>query len=229
MNDDLRKCKYCDKDKSTKSINIYNNDYVIHNGQYAHIECVKTYEQNKKRGKKVGKELDIFINKLIEETKLYRKEIIDREKLYNWLYDHYNITVLNRFLCTKIAEINNGNYSGLKEGISNEDLLNIFMKMQNYLDKLAYKKNKSKNPFKDQLNRINYDLAIVVNNYDKYKEWKVNQEKLQIEEQEQLNKIEDKKIYNTLLNKQQQKYVKKEKNNKDGNKINVINIIDELF
>lgn len=224
MSDNLRKCKYCDKGKDTKSINIFDENYVIQNGQYAHIDCIKIYEQNKKRGKRIGEDLELFINKLIKETEVYKKDIIDREQLYDWIYNHYNVSVLNRYLCTKIAEINNGNFVGLREGISNEDLLNIFMKMQNYLDKLAYKKNKGKNPFKDQTSRINYDLTIVVNNYDKYKQWKINQDKLQIEERQQLNKIEDKKMYNNLLSKKQSS-----KKEKDNNQINVIDIIDELF
>lgn len=221
MEQELRKCACCDVNKKTKSINLENNDYIKYKNKFYHIECFIEKEKNKKRCKLTDDELNKLLIELKRDTEIFKNNLIEKNKFYKWIYENYKITVLSKYLYTKISEINNGNYKLIKESISYEDLLAIFTKMKDYLEKIAYRRKAKGKGFKSQLDRLNYDLAVVVNNYDKYKTWKIQQNKMQLDKNKQIEVIQEKKIYDNLINN-------KTINTKED-KANIIDIIDELF
>lgn len=118
-----------------------------------------------------------------EKKKLNAKlKEADRDKNKNefvdYIKDIYNLTTIPKYTYIKLAEINNGTYKDLSEGISYEDLLYIFKRKQKYFDKVFLKNNSNGKEMKG-VSRLNYDLAIAINLYDEYKDWKRKQQILQ--------------------------------------------------
>ena len=92
-----------------------------------------------------------------------------------YIQSEYDITFMDKSLFIKIANINNGKFKGLNEGISYEDLLYMFKQKKDFLNKIADKKRREGNEFKNGKHRLNYDLAVIINKYDDYKKWKKKQ------------------------------------------------------
>jgi hypothetical protein len=223
----LRKCGYCDYDSNgrslgmdKKSVNLETDDFLRYKNKFYHTICF--IQLLKKKGKLNEIEIDNLVKETKKENQIEIQLIIDKDKLTFWIYENYNITVLPSSFFNKLDEINNGSYKGLSTGINNDDILNIFKKMKLYLDKNAEKlKNKGKG-FKSITERINYDLSVVINNYDKYKGWKKEQESQTFKENEQDSYVENKRLFNNKIRSQNKKIT-------DSNEIDIVSIIDELF
>ena len=98
-----------------------------------------------------------------------------KDKFFNYIQETYNISVIPKYTFIKLSKINNGEYKGLKEPISYEDLLLMFQKQYNNLNKL-YQQNIVKGNTFDDLGRFNYDLAVILSKYDSFKKWKLKQQ-----------------------------------------------------
>jgi hypothetical protein len=214
----LRKCAYCEKSE----INLETDDYLKYNSKYYHTDCFIEREQNKKKNRLSDEQINLLVVELKEKNKHELKLSLDKDHLIYWIYENYSVNVLTSTFFLKLKSINEGTFKGVNEGISNEDILNIFKKMKSYLDKNANNmKNKGRN-FKGIQERISYDLSVVINNYDKYKAWKLEQESHTLREEEQDIYVENKKLYankiRTNINKINEK-----------NEVDIISLIDELF
>lgn len=199
-----RKCFVCKKEFELDAI-----DYIKDNGKYIEIECYIQKELNK------GLSLDIVHSKieLIQETmqieqesnkkieiekernklKSKKKEINrtdNKKELTEYLIDTYEISSLPKQFYLKLAQINNGNYKTMSEGITYEDLLIMFKKKQSYLDKVA-SNNITKGKEMSGYLRLNYDIAIILNKYDSYKLWQRQQQLLQADLIQQNNNLKD--------------------------------------
>lgn len=123
-------------------------------------------EEDLKREKELEKEK----NKLLaKQNEAERNK--NREDFLSYLREEYDVSSFSKLFYIKLAEINNGTYKGMSEGISYEDLLFMFKRKQTYLNKVN-DKNKSIGKLIKGISRINYDLAIIIGLYDEYKEWK---------------------------------------------------------
>lgn len=229
-----RKCNYC-KDM----IDLKVDKFIKFKGKYIHLQCYIDRQINKGLSKE---EIDVLLKEIYEEMeqnklekikqieeknkiKLQNKKKDNKEKEYRkqfleYLKDQYNVNLTNKYFYVKLANINNGTYKGLKEGISCEDLLNMFKKKQRELNNIAFNKSKKGQSFKDSLSRIFFDLAIIVNKYDSYKKWKEKKKILEAE-----NNIEIKKE-NNKINFEQFNFNNIE--NKKNNNIDIDSIIDDI-
>ncbi len=163
--------------------------------------------------------VDKFIQ-LQNENQEEINNIISKERLYKWLQNTYNTVVLPGYFYIKMDEIFSGIYKGLSKDIPPEDLLDMWKRKKNELDRIN-NSNSRKGKNLIGVARINYDLAILLNKYDSYLKWKedqkiIEQERQQIKDDFK-NKIEFNKINTT--NKQ---------DNSNPNGFNISDIIDEI-
>ena len=225
MKEILRKCKICDKPK-TKTIKLETGKFIYYQQSYYHYDCfVKFQTEKKSLAFNEAKELaDEMVIKTIESD--YVNSLIDRDRLTYWIYNNYNLTVLPVLFFQKIKQINDGTFAvRINAPISYYDLLQIFKKMKTYLDKVN-NNNERKGKKIDLLRRIDYDLAIVINNYDEYLKWKQKQKTEEIEKKIIKDDIvlkNDMQFNNTISLMQR-------KNTNDYNdEINISDILDEVF
>jgi hypothetical protein len=224
----LRKCKICDKGK-IKTIKIEEEKYIYYENSYYHYDCFIKYRIEKKKNNKqlTYEEAKNIADKLVLKTSELKtiNNSIDRDRLTYWLYDNYDITVLPSTFFIKLKQINDGTFGlRINAPITYYDLLQIFKKMKNNLDRIN-NQNERKGKKIDILRRIDYDLAIVINNYDKYLLWKQKQETEKIEKQEIKNDliIKNSIQINTIASLQR-------KDNQDnGSEINIADILNEVF
>ena len=117
-------------------------------------------------------------------------------------------------------EIFSGIYKGLSKEIPPEDLLDMWKRKKNELDRIN-NSNSRKGKNLIGVARINYDLAILLNKYDSYLKWKEDQKLLENEKQNIINEANKPKINYDLINKS----VEKNKNTST----NINDLLDEVF
>lgn len=196
MNEKVKKtCKICgevflrgEKKLSAGSLgkvhlDCYKNKLIDDFGDS--IGLLKFEEKIKKEKEKENLKIEREKNKIYKEKE--NKE--NKNQLIEWLVINYNVSLTKLFFI-KLTNINNGTYKGLKEGISYEDLLYMFKKKKNELDKIANQKKIKGQEFENNYNRLCFDLAVIVNKYDSYKKWKQKQEINKIGEINNISKEE---------------------------------------
>lgn len=194
----LRKCNYCDKDKE-RSIDIAVDDYIyIQRNQrkiYYHTFCYKIYLQNKLQMNEEQALQEILIIK--SKMRNMSEEAIYRDKLCKHLMELYGISYLPQYFFIKLQKINDGEYKKCSEPISNQELYEMYSNPKQIIKmhKIAVQKNI------DLDNRLDWDLAIVLSDYSKYKSWKLKQsDPEEIDNQKIQNIIKD---YKHSVNKLQ--------------------------
>lgn len=73
-----------------------------------------------------------------------------------------------------MESIYKGTCKNLNRPVPPEDLLDMWKQKRNYLDKVA-EQNRKKGTEITGVNRVNYDLAILLSRYDAYLKWKEQQ------------------------------------------------------
>ena len=104
-------------------------------------------------------------------------------QLTDFIYKEYNVTFLPKYFFINLDKIYKGEYKNLKEPVPVEDLFDMWQKKIDYLNK-TYIYNKEHGKDMQGVQRINYDLAILLSKYDSYKRWKEKQKAIQKQEQE---------------------------------------------
>lgn len=190
MGKQTRVCKRC-KDK----IYILKDDYLKVKTGYIHTDCYIESQLNKnlsmdiiKEGINVIKEMmkmdnDEKIKKEREAQQLRlkaKKEQINRrrelDEFDRYVKEKYDITKkLPNYFYSKLADINSGVHPSVNKPIPYSDLLIMFKKQETYLNKINEKRKSIGKEIKGEA-RLNYDLAVIVNMYDSYLEWKRKQE-----------------------------------------------------
>lgn len=190
---------------------ISNIPYLKIKKRYCEVECFVNQQLNK--GLSMNS-IDNLMNNYLDEMKAEeeekaKKELdkIERNKeaklkesernkhkddLIEYIYKEYEISTLPKIFFIKLNQINTGTYKGLNIGIPYEDLLDMLKRKQNYLRKV-YMNNISKGKEMTAIQRINYDLAVVVNKYDDYLKWKEKQIILQSEVEKDKKEFSEKK------------------------------------
>jgi hypothetical protein len=176
-------CNYCEKEINSDDIILpfshknYHKKCLIEHFVYKSkpklnkelavkkVELIEL-EYNSAMNEKLNK-----MNKRITNSKNILSFKEQKKELFNWIAENYEIFISWQ-IENKIKSIVDGSLQGLNEAISCEDLLTIFQKKKDYLDKI-YVDNKNKGKiFVDKTQRFYYDLKIVISKYDSFKKWK---------------------------------------------------------
>jgi hypothetical protein len=189
-------------------INIEKDNVVyVNDKQYYHFQCLVEKQLSKKTNKLSEKQIEKDTKEIQLKSQPIVNNIIYKNKLYNWIQNAYNIVVLPKYFFIKMDSIYTGTYKGLSCGIPAEDIYDMWQRKKNELDKIAANNiTKGKEIF--GISRVQYDLAVIINKYDSYLNWKEKQKVLEYEKnkiiEEQVNKINynniNKKIDNQNVN-----------------------------
>lgn len=180
---DITKVKYI-KDKTFMELECYINkelkkgiDIETINKKIEILQESMRIEEELKKQKEIEKE-----NKklLAKQNEIDRSK--KREDFLKYIRNEYDISSFSKMFYIKIAEINNGTYKDMSEGIAYEDLLFMFKRKQQYLNKIN-ERNKSIGKSIKGIARVNYDLAVIIGMYDEYREWKRKKSILQSNEE----------------------------------------------
>lgn len=142
-------------------------------GRY-HRDCLKEYLMTKKRGAMTEEEAEEKVKEIEGKKAEKQKGMDDRNELFNFLMKRYNVRYFPQFFYVKVGKINKGTYQKFKGSVSCGELLEIYKKLATRLSKACESKRIKQN------DRFHYELAIVLSNVNKYRDWK---EKKRINEQ----------------------------------------------
>lgn len=229
-----RKCKICGKE-----FNIIKNDYVKFRNGFCEIKCFIKHKRNKgivediiqleleELLKITKEEKRIRSEKELEETKkkikAKSKEINRKEnhnKLVNYFIDTYSIRVIPQYFYSKLAQINNGTFKGIAKGIPYNHLYEMFKIKQSELDRIANNCKKKGNELVG-VNRLNYDLAVIVSKYDGYLQWKQKQEILEAEAVKQKQEEKEAKV--------NYKYIEKVSKSSHDDDLSICDLVDDIY
>ena len=200
------------------------------NRSYYHVSC---YRQKQLLDLVDTEEIEENITKGKQEYLDRKQEIKDKKReseqsvikitdgkgeLITWVQEHYDITTIPSFFFLKLASIVNGTYKGLREPITYHELLDMLQRKKRQLDiKLVSKK------FDNNLGRLNYDLAVVINQYDGYKKWKLNRE-IELEELKNKTKEQQESLRHNTSQNQIAKF-----NKKVDKEPCIADLVDDIF
>jgi hypothetical protein len=165
-----RKCHLC-KEK----IVLENDKFVLYkNEEYYHYDCFITFMNDKKRNKLSQEEILELAKKLQLQSNDKIKKIISENHLYKYLEKRYELVYTPSFIFVKFNSVFNGTYKNLTEPVCAEDLLDMWIRKESYLDK-TYQWKLSKGESMDGIGRMWYDLAILMSKVSGYRKWKDEQ------------------------------------------------------
>lgn len=199
MNKNTRKCNVCKNliDVSDSSGEDYFFRIYGNKKQYFHSECYIEQQMNRKRMPMTKEECLAYISERksenvkqnIEKKKEKKKNTV-KDQLYDFISDMYDISFFPTFFYIKMNEVYKGTYKGLKKSVPPEDLLDMWEQKKNYLLKV-YERNRSHGKEIEGLQRVYYDLAILLSKYDSYLNWKDKQKIAQSDIRERESRTND--------------------------------------
>lgn len=161
--------------------------------RFAHSACYKASLTGKKRGALTPGQADEVISSLAPATRARVSQALcakpararqhpargastnPRRQLTDWLLDAYDVSSVPARFYQKLAAVYDGSYTGLAQSVPAEHLLDMWQQKKQYLDKLAAR-NAQRGKRMDAVQRLSYDLAILLSRYKDYIAWKQKQE-----------------------------------------------------
>jgi hypothetical protein len=217
------KCCVCGGYINFLTIDIeHNKDILYYQKRYYHKDCLFQNRTKLKKGAWTQEKWDKEYPIILKQTKQYMSKPIYEKRFYSFLSKNYDIVTFSKRFCMKINQLQKGTYPHLLTVMPIEDLFDMWQQKINFLNKI-YAKNKNNGKIMNGEQRLNYDLAILINKYDSYLAWKQrkkeNQEKIKQEYENKQNQID----YSKIPIKTQ----KVSKNN-SSNDIDINSILDEI-
>ena len=215
-----RKCSIC---KEPIYINDTNEDFFItlknETKSYTHTNCYIKKQTTKKRSSKTVEECREYIEQCRQNAKVTEKKKSTKNELYEFLFDMYDISYFPQYFYIKMDSVYKGTMKNLNKPVPPEDLLDMWKQKRNYLDKVAEQNRKKGNEILG-VNRVNYDLAILLSKYDSYLKWK-EQQKIAIAELDESKKRSIEKIEYTDVARPKRVGV-------SNNKVDINSMLDEI-
>ena len=215
-----RKCSIC---KEPIYINDTNEDFFItlknETKSYTHTNCYIKKQTTKKRSPKTVEECREYIEQCRQNAKVTEKKKSTKNELYEFLFDMYDISYFPQYFYIKMDSVYKGTMKNLNKPVPPEDLLDMWKQKRNYLDKVAEQNRKKGNEILG-VNRVNYDLAILLSKYDSYLKWK-EQQKIAIAELDESKKRSIEKIEYTDV-------ARPKRVGTSNNKVDINSMLDEI-
>lgn len=104
----------------------------------------------------------------------------ERQAVYEYIREQYDIQIIPTFICQKLDNIFNGTFRGMSVAIPPSHLLDMWKRKIHMLNELA-EKNKTRGRTMSTEQRISYDLSVLVNKYDSYLRWLERQKIIEAE------------------------------------------------
>lgn len=232
LNINTRKCNICKKliDISESSSDDYFFKQTGKVRKFFHSQCYMEQQTHRKRKPLTEEECAFYISQIKTENEILKSEdnkaqkmTIVKDQLYSFISDMYDISFFPKFFYIKMDSVYKGEYKGLKKPVPPEHLLDMWEQKKSYLLKI-YERNRTHGKEIDGIQRVYYDLAILLSKYDSYLTWKDKQENVH------MNRIERER---NVVDFNNQKIVSKNipnnkaKNNIENN-IDINSILDDI-
>jgi hypothetical protein len=92
-----------------------------------------------------------------------------------FIYENYGVSAISKLVFMRLASVYDGTFPGLNVEIPATDLIDMWRRRANYLNKIA-NQNATKGKVMEGNARILYDISVLVNQYDSYLKWKREQQ-----------------------------------------------------
>lgn len=212
-----RKCSIC---KELINLNDVNEDFFITlNNKANHTHCYIEEQTTRKRKPKTIEECQVYIEECIKANKVVEKKTNIKNELYEFIFDMYDISYFPKHFYIKMDSVYKGTMKNLSKPVPPEDLLDMWKQKRNYLDKVAEQNRKKGNEILG-VNRVSYDLAILLSKYDSYLKWK-EQQKIAIAELDESKKRSIEKIDYTDV-------ARPKRVGSTDNKVDINSMLDEI-
>jgi hypothetical protein len=197
-----RKCKGCGEDILINRKTI-DGIAMLRENFYYHTECLIEVAEKKVKRNGHAEWWDVA-HEHIEVCEQQAKDALGwqvfRDELNDHLLDHYNVSAIPNRFWNEVIDLRSGIYKKRKcKPIPMETLCNAWKWGQNNLDIIARRNKINKNGPQDDSQRLNYDLAIIIQKIPIYLKEKAKQEAEEAERLER-QKNEVKINYNNIAN-----------------------------
>ena len=169
------RCPQCETDCVIEANSL--DDFIVFENKYYHkmveagCSCGHNHEHEHEHHHhgllgKLKEALEQY-PKLEEESKQRLTDLYIQDALYCFLLRYYSLTVIPVFFWKKLADLTNGRYPNVSVAITYKHIYDMWRRRANYLNKLA-DTNKTKGKEMTGEQRLHYDLAVLINQYDSY-------------------------------------------------------------
>lgn len=158
------------------------------------------------------------INRIEKESRKHFLEAIYKEEVNQFIMEEYGLTVIPSSVWQKLSNIYTGSYRGMSIGISPDELIDMWKRKINYLNKVA-NQNVTKGKIMNTDQRIIYDLSVLINKYDRYKKWLESQKML---ESDIMNNSRSQSISTSIINEVSKKNI-------DNYETEMTDLVDDIF
>lgn len=161
-----RKCALCGE---TIELSLpYSRKYIYYatKKKWYHLDCFTAVTTPR-----------VGVNSWIDKTEAVVRTEVPKDKIYLLFTKHYNVSYISSGIFKKLDEIYKGTYKGLAQPISPEELYDILVRKDKYIQSMFIKRGV------EDVGKIHYALAVAMGFYKDYKEW-IDKVKAEQEEQE---------------------------------------------
>ena len=184
-----RKCSICKKDinLNTEKEKFFMEQSTTKDGKtkrtFKHKKCFIKYETEKKRNKKSLEECNAYILKNESNYQIFEKTELEKENLFNFIFETYDVSFLSTRFYIKMASVFDGSMTNISKPIPASDLLDMWERKKDWLQRVSENNRKRGKEIEGE-QRVLYDLAILIGKYDSYLKWKEQKKLAQIEKEQ---------------------------------------------
>ena len=205
---ETRKCGTCGNPIIVNRQNIDN--IAFYQGYHHHLGCLVSKAENGIASGKHVANWERLLNRIPElqaESKRRLEHCAIQDEFNDYLLQHYDVTVISNRFWNIVGDLGLGSYKHKKcKPIDMDTIFQTWKWGQKHLDKIAANnKTKHRGPSNDE-QRLNYDLAIVVQHVGDYKKHIIEtkeQAEVVAKHTENKNKINYEKLYSQSNSQQQ--------------------------
>lgn len=217
-----RKCACCKADILVSAISL--NEVIYYDKKTYHSKCFMEMCEKRSKMKRpdVSEKWKYVLNTLDmirNDTYAHFDVAIIKEAIFLFIKESYDISIIPTSVWQKLGNIYSGTYKGMGIGIPPEHLIDMWKQKIDMLNTLA-NNNLKKGRAMTSEQRINYDLSVLINKYDRYLQW-IDKQKVLEAETKKIDSQNSSNITRVIIeNKVQQT----NKNNDD-----MADLVDDIF
>ena len=189
-----RKCNAC---KGVVKIDRENaSDVIYFKKLYYHKQCFIEMAERKSKQKRGSKQQWIDALENLKELEDATKQMLvdqmlmvrDTDELNNYLLQHYNVTTIDSRFWQIVRDLGNGIYRNKRcKKVDLDTLYGAWVWGQHNLDKINKGNQQNNRGPKTDMERLFYDIAILVKKIPQYLEYKARHEAMMAEQKRNAN------------------------------------------
>lgn len=173
MPEAIRKtCNHCKEEMLIERNNINGILYFSFDNKYYHKDCFIELAKRRAANKRSSPLWQEALNDLSVLEKAATEMVnywLAQDELNEWVLTHYDVMEIPNWFWNTVGYLRNGKYHEKKcKPVSTELLVNAWKWAQKNLDSINRRNKRNRNGPKTDVERLNYDLAIVLHHIPDY-------------------------------------------------------------